>query len=102
MFGHTKFHKLKEILELHFRNAACENRDTRSIVFVEVITKFIKIDKKKYKYVLIIIVSFFAVQRQCQGSVRLAFTMPTSDSASDVCRSIRSETKVTNEGFGRF
>lgn len=35
VFGHNKFHKLKELLEHHFK---CKNdrQDTRAIVFVEV------------------------------------------------------------------
>lgn len=37
IFGHNKFHKLKELLEHHFnRNSGNDRKDTRAIVFVEV------------------------------------------------------------------
>lgn len=34
VFGHNKFHKLKELLEHHFNNN--DRKDTRAIVFIEV------------------------------------------------------------------
>lgn len=36
VFGHNKFHKLKELLEHHFNNNNGDRKDTRAIVFVEV------------------------------------------------------------------
>lgn len=37
IFGHNKFHKLKELLEHHFNsNNGNNQKDTRAIVFVEV------------------------------------------------------------------
>ncbi|XP_071625686.1 uncharacterized protein [Temnothorax longispinosus] len=35
VFGHNKFHKLKELLEHHFNNNNSDREDTRAIVFVE-------------------------------------------------------------------
>ncbi|KAG7201536.1 hypothetical protein KM043_004287 [Ampulex compressa] len=35
VFGHNKFHKLKELLLVHFKRAEQNQRDTRAIVFVE-------------------------------------------------------------------
>ncbi|XP_024941918.1 Fanconi anemia group M protein isoform X2 [Cephus cinctus] len=35
VYGHSKFHKLKEILEEHFRSFESNNKETRAIVFVE-------------------------------------------------------------------
>lgn len=36
VFGHNKFHKLKELLEHHFKCKNDDRQDTRAIVFVEV------------------------------------------------------------------
>nr|XP_012225008.1 PREDICTED: Fanconi anemia group M protein homolog [Linepithema humile] len=35
IFGHNKFHKLKELLENHFKTNSSNQKDTRAIVFVE-------------------------------------------------------------------
>ncbi|XP_011057672.1 PREDICTED: Fanconi anemia group M protein isoform X2 [Acromyrmex echinatior] len=35
VFGHNKFHKLKELLEHHFNSVNGDRKDTRAIVFVE-------------------------------------------------------------------
>ena len=37
IFGHNKFYKLKELLERHFKSFRDKNKETRAIVFVEVI-----------------------------------------------------------------